>query len=348
MSLEPQQNPQVEDTSFKDRLLAMKMLRENMFLAEPEMYGMADVAEDLPGSLRPLGDIVKNVLPSRMIISEDPAQRKKQIDTAIQRIKETRQGGKDLGKEMLSSAGSMGMHSILPSFAFAAIARLMGGGGGLSRLHRLRASGRRALSGTAAQRAMHGKAQLPSLSPTPDNYNNSLKRFLPSFTGLKRLGTHWTPSLKHVANDTLTNAVMAATTGAAVPLLSRYSNVSDAALEQARKIMEEQPYITSLPTNEMLSVIKGEKDNRGDNKARNFLLGGLVGAGSGAVGGTVPSLFSGGGAVLKSLVKGKPLLSGIDRRMTSKMLGNVRNSAMFGGAIGALTGPEVAMMGENE
>ena len=346
MPLELQQNPQGEDTSFKDRLLAMKLLRENMYLANPGLYGMTDIAEDLPGSLRPLGDIVKDVLPSRMIISKDPEQRKRQLDDAVQRIKNSRQGQSNLGGEMLSNAVSMGAHSIAPSFIFAAIARLAGGGHGLSRLHRLRASGRRALSGTPQQRAALGKSVLPSLSPTPDTYNTSLKRFLPSFTGSQRAGTHWKPTLKHLASDTMTNAAMAATAGAATPLISRYADVSDKAIEQARKIMEEQPYITSLPTNEMLSVIRAEKENNGDDKMRNALLGGVVGAGSGAVGGTIPTLFSGGGAVLKSLVRGKPLMSGINRRMTGQMLKNMRASALMGGALGAVTGPEVSMMNE--
>jgi hypothetical protein len=324
MSLEPQQNPQDEETSFKDRLLAMKLLRENMYLANPERYAITDIAEDLPGSLRPLGDIIKDVLPSRAIISQDPTERKKQIDAALQRIKDSREGKAPLGKEMLENAVSMGKHSIVPSLLLGGLVRLIGGRGSLNPMF------------TAGYKAK-GLA-VPEVT--------GIKKFLPSFKNLGKTFSrkgHWKKMLHGGMEDAFQGAGAAALAGAITPVMGRYGEVSDKALAEARKIMEEQPYITSLPTNEMLSVLKQNKgqDTSGIN---NALLGAAIGLGSGAIGGVMPSVYRGGGAVLKSLVKGRPLLSGINNRFKKEMLSDIKNTALFGGAIGALGGPGASMI----
>ena len=301
------QQPQQESTAF-ERLAALKLLREYMFLANPEKYSYADIAEDLPGAAKPIGHFLKNVLPTAAIVSDDPKERARQIQEAIDKIKLNRGAKKEnVGREAMTNALSMAKASLLPGLILSAAPKLLG------------------------LRWIRGKKgwQAP-FSSTP------IKRLLTG--GPKALGgpaafrKHF---IKNVAGDTASNLAWAAGAGAIYPYFANRSQVSDSALEEARKIMEEQPYMTSLPTSEILSIIKQKRDeapDQGMGKAKNVAIGTGLGALTGALGGLTPTITKGIWALL-TMGKGIPR-GGIAKGLTR----DLKMNAGIGGAFGALSG----------
>lgn len=307
-------NPKQQESSYAERLAAMSLLRENLFYNDPQKYAITDIAEDLPGAARPLGQIIKNVLPSKAIISENPEERKKQISDAVDRIKASRGSTKDLSKEIVNNVVHAGIGSIPIGFSIAALFHLLGPRGIKSR----------GLLG-----AIKGKTQAP-ITPL----RNLAKLF-------SRKGYAKTLAKKSFG-DALQGAGWAAAGGVAYPILNHMTQVSDKSLAEAQKVMEDQPYITSLPTSEMLSVIKDHTEAREDNvsnKLKNIALGTGLGAATNAVGGALPSALQLALNMGKNLAARKPLTSNlVTPALLTQLRKNVRNSALFGGALGGLSG----------
>ena len=332
-------DPAQQDSSYMDRLTAMGLLRENMFMGNPGTYALSDISEDLPGSLRPLGHIIKNVLPSHTIISEDPEKRKVQIQGALDKIKAARGSKQELAKEMGSNALSMGAGSLMGGLPMLALFHLLGPRG--IRPKGMMAGYRKKLPGYAGGAFSPGAfAKNIGNSQAPITPLRNLKKILSSG---KRFG-HFA---KKTVNDSLTGAGIAAMTGAAIPLIAHSTQVSDKALDEAKKIMEDQPYITSLPASEMLSVIKQKKEEQdsASGKLKNIGLGTGVGALTGAAGGLTPAVMNFGLAGLSRLVSKKPfntakLMQGLKR--------DVLTGAKWGAGLGALSGATTKNYVEDE
>lgn len=316
--MNPEEEPQ--DSTYLDRLAAMSLLRENMFLANPSTYAMTDIAEDLPGSLRGIGGALKNVLPSKAIISEDPEERKRQIQEAVAKVKASRGSNEGLGEEMASNALSMAKGSLVPGAALAAIFHVLGPRGITPK-------------GIAAGYLKSKGLPLGWQSPVTPIRN------------LKKLFTRKGQAakfLKNVMQDTAIGTTMAAATGAAVPAVAHATGVSDKALEEAQKIMEEQPYITSLPSAEMLSVIKQKRDemhNGLEDKVKNIGLGAGLEAATQAAGSVTPVLLPAAGTALLNMVRGRGAAQGLNAKKLLRQIGrNAKGYAAFGAATGALGG----------
>lgn len=301
------------DTSDFERYMALKLLRENMFFNDPERYAYTDIAEDLPGAAKPIGHLLKNVLPSATIISNEPETRKAQIQQAIARIKASAgsQGG-DLPKEMLHNAINMGKSTLLPALLFSAVPRLLGfrgfrtGGGPLNR------------EGPRGWRSPIAPIQ-------------ALKKLFSSPTRAKGYA-------KDVLKETLGMGVLpAALTGAVYPWLAHKQQVSDQALTQAQKIMEEQPYITSLPTSELLSAIHANSPEEAEGGVKNIAGGAGIGAAMGAISGVIPTAMSLGLSAL-TLGKYKPRGGVLGARALKDMAGSAKFNAILGGITGGLQG----------
>jgi hypothetical protein len=300
------QQPQQESTAF-ERLAALKLLREYMFLANPEKYSYSDIAEDLPGAAKPIGHFLKNVLPTAAIVSDDPKERARQIQEAVDKIKTNRSAGaENVGTEAYNNAVAMAKASLIPGLALSAGPKLLG------------------------LRWIKGKKGFQS----PFSFK-LINRLLTGGKRQQRL-PYAKFLTKNVAGDTASNLAWAAATGAIYPYFAHKSQVSDKSLEEARKIMEQQPYITSLPTSEMLSVLKQKKEEQSDdssiNSFKNVGMGAGLGALTGAAGGLTPTIAKGIWGLL-TLGKGLPkggLLKGLAR--------DVKMNAGIGGAFGALSG----------
>lgn len=324
-------DPTQQDSSYLDRLTAMGLLRENMFLENPTTYALTDVAEDLPGGLRPLGQIVKNVLPSKAIISEDPEKRKIQIQGALDKIKAARGSKTDLAKEMGSNALHMGFGSLLGGLPIAAAFHLLGFRGIRPGSKGMMAGYKKKLTGYAGGAFSPGKTpKRLGTFQSPISPLTQLKKVLTSGARFKHFA-------KKTVNDALTGAGISAMTGAAIPLIAHSTQVSDKALDEAKKIMEDQPYMTSLPASEMLSVLKQKKEEQDSaaGKLKNIGLGAGVGALTGAAGGLTPAVINFGMAGLSRLISKKPINTA---KLMKSLKRDVVTGAKWGGGIGAFSG----------
>lgn len=305
-----------QDNSYVNRLAALRLIRENMLLSKPKELSWSDVVEDLPGAARAVAPIFKNVLPSQVIISKDPEERKKQIQAAIDKIKSTTNSKKSIIPEVLSSAGSAAASAALPATLIAGM---------------VHALGMRGLKKTLPNGKT--KFQLP-IDPV-----NTIKHIFSSKA-----------TAKHFLKDSLLEGAMGTTLaglhGGAVPLSAHSYHISDKSLEDARKVMEEQPQLTGLPVAEMMSMRRDEasNDSAAIRKLKNIAGGAGVGLALGVEGGVFPSVMNAAGTMLgnvganagaalwNKMSRGKGRLAGLGRYMgldelkPSKPLAGVREA----------------------
>lgn len=298
---------QQEDSTYLQRLAALKLIRENMFYANPAQYNSLNFLGDIPGAVRNVAPQFEEVLPSARIISSNPDVRKQQIRDAILRIKQSKQSKSELGKQILHNTATMGLGSIPIGFALSAALKMMGFRG---------------------LKSPTGKWRLP-IDPV-----GQAKAFIKQ--------PHFRNEVIHTGiNDALIGAGIGAASGTVYPLLAHNTHISDKALYEAAKVMQEQPYITSMPVPEMLSVIKdrqAEKNNKILSKLRNIGLGAGIGAGIGALGAAVPALAKAPIMAARSAIARRPITQGIGKAVAESLKENVPGTAAFMGGMGGISG----------
>jgi hypothetical protein len=299
-----------QNTSTLDRLAALKLLRENMFYADPARYASSDIAEDLPGSARAVAPLIKNVLPSAAIISRDPEERKEQIKKAIQRIRSSGKSNSALGKEILHNVKDMGLGALTPGFILATAVHLLG----------FRSPRTRSLFG-------FGKSKWRS----PISLGENLKKLVSEKGYAKNL-------LTNSAHEALTGASMAAGAGIAYPLAARAADPSDRSLEEATQIMQKQPYITSLPASEILSTLPADDSGPITSRLKNTLTGTGLGALTGLAGGFAPTAFKAVGKGIANAISKRPISSGIPEMVRSSLQRDLTNATAVGAGLGGLSG----------
>jgi hypothetical protein len=306
-------DPQQQDSSYFERLAAMKLLRENMYFDKPNTYTMTDIAHELPGPAKAVAPIFENILPSAAIISGDQDTRKKQIDDAIARIKSTKESKKGLAKQIVNNMVNMGIKSIPIGFGLGAAFHLAG-----------------------FRNPFKGGLRSP-ITPI-----SNVKKLFTNKAYAKEIG-----SLS--LTDALYGAGMGAASGAIYPVLSHNMHVSDKALDEARKIMEEDPYVTSLPAGEMLSVIKQKKDEAPNDVRRtikNVGLGTAIGALTGLAGGLTPTATRLGFGAVKNVFNratNRPL----QKLLTPAIHDSLKTDAISSSALGGLMGGVSGMFAKN-
>lgn len=344
-----------QDTSYQDRLVALKLLRENMFYANPKAYAYTDIAEDFPGTAKAVAPILKNVLPSAAIISSNPEERSKQIDAAIEKIKATKKSKGSLLGEMWDNVKHLTPEAMRAGALFSAVPTLLG----------MRYPWARNAAGklrpqipiapiSAIKKFFTTKSHIdPNLSPIANNW-----------MAREKLKAH----RKHFAKNVLENALMggaySAAAGVALPLFAGNYELSDKALQEAKEIMQKNPYITSLPASEMMSAIRQHKSEQplsGVQRIKNTLLGTGLGTLTALPGAAVPALLSGAGRFsgnalgkllsklpntglskvdkfIKTHANTDPLRKGVGSTITNRLKKDVPIAAAFGGGLGALSG----------
>ena len=312
----PQDNP---GSTYLDRLIALKLLRENMFYDQPTKYTFSDIAEDLPGAARAVTPIIKNVLPTAAIVSRDPEERKAQIRRAIERIQTSGESNSSLGKEMLHNIKSMGLGALPPAFLLAAGVHLLG-------------------FRSPLMRSRGGKMSLRS-PIAPGEVINKLR----NQKGYAR----------HMAQDSLSEAAqgagIGALHGAITPLFASGYKPSEQSLEEAGKIMESQPYAASLPSGEMLSVMSGGKEDGGlAGKLKSIGLGTALGIATGIGGSFMPAKIKALGYAGRNLLQRKPISTGIKEMLAAQVKRDVPRAAMMGAGLGALSGAITDRMGSEK
>ena len=292
-------------SSYADRLLAMMLLRENMFYSNPAKYSFADIAEDLPGAARAVAPVIKNVLPSAAIISGDPEKRRQQISEAMSKVEEAKKSKKGLAKEIISNVTHMGAGAFLPSFLLSSAINLAG----------FRPIRRKNILG-----------QTKYQSPTA--FKENFKKLLSDRKYAKNTAMH---SLEEAGMG----VGLGAAAGAAYPLIASTRDVPTQALNEAAEVLEKQPYTTSLPASELLSVLSSK--HRPKSKLLDVGLGAGLGALSGAVAGSVPTALKALLLGAKNIALRKSPLKGI-ADLKGELARDLRNSSIFGAGTGLLSG----------
>jgi ABC-type nitrate/sulfonate/bicarbonate transport system permease component len=178
-------------------------------------------------------------------------------------------------------------------------------------------------------------------------FKNGLRSPITPISNIKKLFTDRSYA-KEIGNLSLTDALygagMGAASGAIYPILSHKMHVSDKALDEARKVMEENPYVTSLPAGEMLSMIKQKKDeapNDVRNTIKNVGLGTAIGAITGLAGGLTPTATRMGFGSLRNAfnrVTNRPIQKLITPAIRDSLKTDAITSSAFGGVMGGFSG----------
>ncbi len=297
-----------QDSTTLDRLAALKLLRENMFYAQPSRYALSDIAEDLPGAARAVAPLIKNVLPTAAIVSRDPEERKQQIREAIARIKASGKSDSALGKEILHNVKTMGVGSLAPGFLLASAVHLLG-------------------FRSPKIKFQAGKVRFRS----PITPGKNIRRLFSDSGYAKHL-------LADSASEALVGAGMSAAAGVAYPLVGRLASPSDKALAEAGRIMQNQPYVTSTPSSEILSVLPGDESSPAITRLKNTAMGTGLGAAAGLAGGFTPTVFKALGLGLRNAVTKRPLSSGIPEMLRANLKRDLPNAVGIGAGLGGLSG----------
>jgi hypothetical protein len=292
-------------SSYADRLLAMMLLRENMFYENPTKYTFSDIAEDLPGAARAVAPVIKNVLPSATIISRDPEKRKKQIADAASKVEDAKKSKKGLIKEIAHNVTHMGAGAFLPSFLLSSAINLAG----------FRPIRKKNILGQT-------KYQFPT------NFKENFKKLLSDRKYAKSTAIHG-------LEEAGMGVGLGAAAGAAYPLIASTRDVPTQALNEAAEILEKQPYATSLPASELLSVLSPKY--RPKSKLLDMGLGTGLGAASGAVAGTIPTALKALLLAGKNIALKKSPLKGIGD-LKGELARDLRNATLFGAGTGLFSG----------
>jgi hypothetical protein len=270
-----------------------------MFYSNPNLYALTDIGEDLPGPLRIPGMISKDVAPSLAIISKDPDERKKQIADALVRIRASSESKEGLGKEILNNVYNLGVKGFPLGTALAAAFHL--------------ASPRLPWKTVAGKRVLQSPTQI----------TKKLKALFQRPGYAKKLG------LKSMREGAV-GAGMGVLSGVAYPLLANRLNVSDKALSEAAEIMQDQPYMTSLPGSEMVSVMR---DTQAPTKAHKLLYGAGLGAAGGGLTATIPSLISYLGSAALNF-KNRPARQQALQAFKQNLKKDIPKGLLLGGGLG--------------
>jgi hypothetical protein len=239
MTSSTSKNPQVSDLQ---RFLALKALREYIYLHNPVTNSAADFIEDVP-KFRPYGMFFNDMAPSAAIIKSNPVERRKQIADAAQSVSHLHEDH-NLSRDMLRGSASMAAASIPTSVILGGATRLM----------------------------TRGKGGWPKY------------RGNKTFTNPRMRGKLMTG----IGDDVVNGAALGGTVGAAIPFLSHQVNPTPEALDEASKILQESPYLSSLPGADIVASQNYNKDESKPYQAakatvQNAALGAGVGATANAV-----------------------------------------------------------------
>ena len=256
-----EQHPQ----SLAKDYLALNTLRDYVYQNEPHKFLATDFVEDIP-SLRPVGMAFSNILPSAAIISRDPAERKKQIEAAVAKMRQAGNKEHSVTREALTSAAKFGLGSIPLSLAFG-----------------------------MAEKSFH----VPGL-------RNLIKGERPRITFHDNFKTpEAKQELKTYLKDSVTQGIAQGAVFGTIPsITSNSANFNEKNYENASKVLNKHPSLASLPGADLAAlnnIHKHKKDDPNPEHLKNVLKGTALGAGLATVGQGVSSLSRLGGNLVNPI-----------------------------------------------
>jgi hypothetical protein len=367
-----------EDSTYLQRLAALKLLRENIFYAHPKAYAAADIAHDIPGTGRYVGESMGDYLPAKAIISNNVEERKQQIKDALLKIQQTKQSKSALGKTIIHNALAMGFESLpigflagmafhlvnprLPWSSRTSVARnAVGEKMTTPRLDRVlhppniaAATGERykfvpRISPESGEIARGPVASTRTILRWPSNFTKNVGRLLDPNESRYRGAL-----LRKSVNDSLYGGLMGAAAGTVYPILGHNMHISSKSMEDARKILEEEPYLSSLPIPEMLMAIrqrKTEKEDKFKRVLKNIGVGagmGMLTFGMGALARPMTSVAAQGVKNIFRGMRNEPKMRLLPNNFMPRLRKDVQQSAIFGGLLGGGTGAFARNLIEDE
>lgn len=251
-----------DNSTFLKRYLALKALRENVFLNSPTAYGLLDIAEDIPGAGRGIAPFLADTLPSAALLSSDPDKRKQQLREAVQKIKATEDDSGELKKQMLTNALSMFVTGIPTGLAVSGGFNLLG----------LRSPFKGGLR-------------------SPTSLGRNIRKLRNSANYRKAL-------LSRMGEDASKGAVLAGAAGALTPLMAAKAQFTTQDLAKAEDILNKSPISSSLPAGEVLSAMSEGPTN--NSVLESTGLGAGIGMTMGAIGTAIPPALSAPKELIKS------------------------------------------------
>lgn len=115
-----------DNSSLLKRYLALKTLRENVFLDHPTAYNFLDVAEDLPGGSRAITPFLSDLLPSAVLLNKSPEDLKAAVSIARAKVDQLEKNKAALKTQMLQNSVSMGLGGLPAGAALSGLFSLLG------------------------------------------------------------------------------------------------------------------------------------------------------------------------------------------------------------------------------
>jgi hypothetical protein len=284
-----------DNSTFLKRYLALKTLRENVFLNNPTAYGLLDIAEDIPGAGRGIAPFLSDTLPSAALLSSDPDKRKQQVSEAVQKIKATKDDSSELKKQMLTNALSMFVTGIPTGLAVSGGFNLLG----------LRSPFKGGLR-------------------SPITLGRNIHKLRNSTAYRKAL-------LSRMGEDASKGAVLAGVSGALTPLIASKAQFTEQDLAKAETILNKYPISSSLPAGDVLSAMP-DRLSKG-SVLENTGAGAGIGMLMGAVGTAIPPALSAPKELIKSPHL-STLANLFARSARKSLLGNTALLGALGGVAG--------------
>lgn len=286
-----------------EKYLALRTVRDNIFYQKPLTYNSLDISDDIPGPARGTTIWFSDLAPSLGIISKSPEKRRAQIAQAVANAKESKKSTGQAMAQALRNAAVLGLTGVPASAAVSAAFRLLNPRAPLAK----------------------GKFRSPF---TPGK----------TITALKNNPNYRKQMIKEILNDSIAGGILSATSAAATPIISGTAKPSDAALEQAGKVIQDAPIGSSLPGADIVAALN---TNSNFSRTKNTALGAGIGASMGAAGSFIPAMLNIPKHLIAGLIKRKfskfPLQDIAKDFATGAKKGLPTNTAILGTA-GALGG----------
>lgn len=117
---------EADNSSLLKRYLALKTLRENVFLNHPTAYNFLDVAEDLPGGSRAISPFLSDLLPSAVLLNKSPENLKEAIKASRVKVEQLEKNKAALKTQILQNSIGMGLGGLPAGAALSGLFSLLG------------------------------------------------------------------------------------------------------------------------------------------------------------------------------------------------------------------------------
>jgi hypothetical protein len=115
-----------DNSNLLKRYLALKTLRENVFLDHPTAYNFLDIAEDLPGGSRAVAPFLSDLLPSAVLLNKPQKDLREELLAARAKVDQLKKNKAALKTQILQNSLSMGLGGLPAGATLSGLFSLIG------------------------------------------------------------------------------------------------------------------------------------------------------------------------------------------------------------------------------